>query len=151
MLISRLDHFTVRTRRLAEATDFFVQVLGLKVGARPAFPFLGAWLYLGDQPVVHLAEAQDAGDDGLSAYLGATGDLNAKGALDHVAFRCTGYDSFKKRLNALEIEARERIVPELGERQVFLEEPNGIAVELVFPAHEDAEIVDGAHASPAVR
>ena len=151
MLISRLDHFTLRTRRLAESIEFFVQVLGLEVGARPLFPFPGAWLYLGDQPVVHLAEAQDADDTGLSTYLGATGDLNGKGALDHVAFRCSGYDAFKERLNALGIEARERVVPELGERQVFLEEPNGIDVELVFPAHEEATDLDSSGTTAAVR
>jgi len=79
MTIARLDHFTLRTRRLDETTAFFVDVLGLHIGPRPAFPFPGAWLYLDDRPVVHLAEATDSDDSGLSGYLGATGDLGARG------------------------------------------------------------------------
>jgi catechol 2,3-dioxygenase-like lactoylglutathione lyase family enzyme len=85
--VARLDHFTLRTRRLAETTDFFVRVLGLTDGARPAFPFPGAWLYLDGRAVVHLAEATRTDDTGLADYLGDTGDLEGKAALDHVAFR----------------------------------------------------------------
>ncbi len=140
MTIARLDHFTLRTRRLDETTAFFVDVLGLHIGPRPAFPFPGAWLYLDDRPVVHLAEATDSDDSGLSGYLGATGDLAGKGALDHVAFRCTGYASFLQRVRAFGLAPRERVVPDLGERQVFVDEPNGISIELVFPADETAEV-----------
>jgi hypothetical protein len=32
------------------------------------------------------------------------------------------------------------VVPDLGERQVFVDEPNGISIELVFPADETAEV-----------
>jgi catechol 2,3-dioxygenase-like lactoylglutathione lyase family enzyme len=138
MAVARLDHFTLRTRRLAETTDFFVRVLGLTVGARPAFPFPGAWLYLDGRAVVHLAEATDADDTGLAGYLGDTGDLEGKAALDHVAFRCTDYEAFRRRIEDFGIASRERVVPELRERQVFLDEPNGISVELVFPAYEGA-------------
>lgn len=28
---------------------------------------------------------------------------------------------------------QERIVPEIGEHQLFLEDPNGIKVEMIFP------------------
>lgn len=148
MEISRLDHFTLRTRRLEETVDFFVRVLGLKVGPRPAFPFPGAWLYLKDRPVVHLAAPED-GDNGLVAYLGETRRLEPTGLLDHVAFRCTGYAAVRERLADFGLAARERVVPELGERQLFVEEPNGIVIELVFPA--DERVDDEASSSVTVQ
>lgn len=53
--VRRLDHVAIKTPRLAESRDFYVQVIGLTVGPRPAFAFSGLWLYAGQDDVVHLA------------------------------------------------------------------------------------------------
>ena len=51
-MITRMDHFTVMTDRLAETLDFYAR-LGLTAGPRPDFGVGGAWLYVGDHPVLH--------------------------------------------------------------------------------------------------
>ena len=39
--------------------DWYCDILGLRTGPRPDFPFQGAWLYAGENAVIHLV-----GDDG---------------------------------------------------------------------------------------
>jgi len=56
MPLKQLDHVNIRTNNLAEMVRWYSEVLGLHSGPRPDFPFGGAWMYLGDQPVVHLVE-----------------------------------------------------------------------------------------------
>jgi catechol 2,3-dioxygenase-like lactoylglutathione lyase family enzyme len=41
MALGRLDHYSIRTTRLAATEAFYTEVLGLSVGARPAFKFPG--------------------------------------------------------------------------------------------------------------
>ena len=56
MPLQNLNHILVLARDLEATRDFYVNVLGLRVGPRPPFKFPGHWLYLGDKAVVHLAE-----------------------------------------------------------------------------------------------
>ena len=44
------DHFNLRAGRdlVERLRDFYVDVVGLRVGARPPFDFHGYWLYIGD-------------------------------------------------------------------------------------------------------
>ena len=51
-----LDHFNIRTRKLADTVRFYEDVLGLEKGARPNFAFPGAWMYSEGKAVVHLVE-----------------------------------------------------------------------------------------------
>ena len=54
MLINSLDHCSIRTTKLQETRDFFVDILGLEDGERPDFPFPGSWLYTDSTAVIHL-------------------------------------------------------------------------------------------------
>jgi len=62
--------------------------------------------------------------------------LHGSGAVDHVAFFATGLADTLARLKDKGVECRERTVPALGLYQVFVTDPNGIVVELNFPAAE---------------
>ena len=62
MQIGNLDHVNVRTSQLDAMIDWYSNILGLRQGDRPNFPFPGAWMYAGDQAVVHLVEVD--GDPG---------------------------------------------------------------------------------------
>ncbi len=44
MSVGVLDHFNIRTRKLADTVRFYEDVLGLEKGARPNFAFPGAWM-----------------------------------------------------------------------------------------------------------
>ena len=119
MTVDALDHYTLRTADLDAAVDFYVEVLGLRNGERPAFAFPGAWLYCGDAPVVHL--------------VGVEGEVEAgTGPIDHIAFRASDLDAYAKRLTERSIPFERRQVPGRPLRQLFLTDPNGVRIELNF-------------------
>lgn len=138
MRLASLDHYTIRTTDLAAARRFYVELLGMSEGERPPFPFPGAWLYVGDQPVVHLIgiDPQDAA--GLTGYLGErdSGATRGTGALDHVAFRAEGAAALRARLQSREVPFRQRRVPLLGLYQIFVTDPTGVTIELNYAAEE---------------
>jgi catechol 2,3-dioxygenase-like lactoylglutathione lyase family enzyme len=138
MGIRRLDHFSIRTLKLDETKAFYVDVLGLKDGNRPPFKFPGAWLYNGDDAVVHIVGIDPQNPSSTTDYLGIKGELDAvgTGTLDHVAFVATGLMALRQRLLERSIVFRERTVPDLGLHQVFIDDPNGVTIELNYPASE---------------
>lgn len=142
-----LNHFSVRTLKLEATRDFYERVLGLTVGPRPAFPFPGAWMYRGDHAdvanaVVHLIGIDPDDQQGLKAYLGDrdAASLQGTGAVDHVAFFATGLSAMLSHLSRHGVPVRERTVPDIGLHQLFLEDPNGVVVELNYPAAEKKAI-----------
>jgi catechol 2,3-dioxygenase-like lactoylglutathione lyase family enzyme len=132
MPVLNLDHVNIRTAKPEATRDFFVDVVGLREGERPPFNFGGYWLYAGDQAVIHLVDARDRG--GL-----ATGYDNREAAVDHVAFRMRGYPRLRELLEARGIPFQTRIIPRNGDVQIFVEDPNGVGVELTFAASEALE------------
>ncbi len=134
MPLQNLNHVNVRARDLKETTDFYVEVLGLRDGERPPFRFPGNWIYLGDQAVIHLVEAQ--ADENLQAYLGGQGADGGGEVVDHIAFEATGLAEMVERLNARGIETVHRKVPLLDLHQIFFFDPNGLKIELNYPAAE---------------
>lgn len=142
-----LNHFSIRTVDLDACERFYCGLLGLKKGPRPPFPFPGLWLYAGetdryDNAAVHIIGIDRNDPEGLKKYLGDRDEtsLAGSGAVDHVAFFATGLKETLERLKANGIEGRERTVPVLGLHQVFIDDPNGIVVELNFPAAEKAAL-----------
>lgn len=135
MALTRLDHFSIRTTDVDGTRDFFVRVLGMTSGKRPPFKFPGAWLYCGEKDVIHIIGIDPSDKSGLVEYLGDREEaaLTGTGAIDHLAFMAEDIDAMRARLRAEGIASREREVPLLGVRQIFLEDPNGVTIELNFP------------------
>lgn len=140
-----LNHYSIRSTDLEACRRFYEDVLGLKVGPRPAFAFPGLWLYEGDSStwsnsVVHIIGIDRNDPEGLKAYLGDRDEagLQGSGAIDHIAFFATGLAEMRARLERLGVMRRERTVPTLGLHQVFVDDPNGVVIELNYPAAEQA-------------
>ena len=134
MPLQNIDHINVRTKNLRETREFYVDVLGLREGDRPPFPFPGLWIYLGDQAVLHFVEA-DA-DSGLKAYLGDQPQSGGGGVVDHVAFAATGLADMVERLEGRGVKILHRKVPLRGLHQIFFHDPNGLKIELIYSATE---------------
>ena len=151
-----LNHFSIRSTDLPACERFYCDLLGLQVGPRPPFPFPGLWLYQGDtsawaNAAVHII-GMDANDpEGLKQYLGDRdpASLQGTGTVDHLAFFATGLAETLARLRAHGVEVRERTVPLLGLHQLFLDDPNGVVIELNFPAAEQAALTEAACMAPA--
>lgn len=143
----QLNHFSIRTLDLEATRVFYQDVLGLTVGPRPPFPFPGLWMYAGDHgdtanAVVHVIGMDPGDPEGLKAYLGDrdASSLQGSGAVDHLAFFATGLAAVRDRLRNRGVPLRERTVPSLGLHQLFLDDPNGVVIELNFPAAEHASL-----------
>ena len=138
-----LNHFSIRSLEIEKTTDFYSKLLGLTVGPRPEFPFPGVWLYNGDESswanaVLHLIAIDKNDPNGLKQYLGERdpSSLYGSGAVDHIAFFAVGLEEKISLLKELKISYRERTVPVIGLHQIFLDDPNGIVIELNYPASE---------------
>jgi catechol 2,3-dioxygenase-like lactoylglutathione lyase family enzyme len=140
-----LNHLSIRTLDLDATRNFYENVLGLTVGPRPDFPFPGLWMYRGDHgdianAAVHIIGMDRNDPQGLKNYLGDRdpSSLHGTGAVDHVAFFATGLAGMREHLRRIGVAARERTVPNIGLHQLFLDDPNGVVIELNYPAAEAA-------------
>ena len=137
MPVSHLEHFLIQTDDIERTCDWYVRVLGFRVGPSPDFRFPVKWLYLGEQDVIHVCEGGAAVSEARRRYLGQQSeDLRGSGVIDHVAFRCSGLQEMLARLKNAGVEFNERQVDDQALYQVFLFDPNGVKVELNFAAAE---------------
>jgi catechol 2,3-dioxygenase-like lactoylglutathione lyase family enzyme len=101
----------------------FEDVMGMKVGPRPPFPFPGVWLYgEGEQAMVHAVS-----DPSLSA---ATGEMR----MGHLAFRSDEPASrVLERVKRSGLPHKVAVVPQADIAQIFVLLPGGIVIELNVP------------------
>ena len=119
MALNCLDHVTVNCADLARSRAFYADALGMVDGERPAFPFPGAWLYLGGRPVVHLVGGVAVGAE-------------TTGRFDHVAFEAHDFDAVRARLAAQGVAFQENNFAAAKIRQLFFPDPDGVKIELNF-------------------
>ena len=139
MPLSHLEHFLIQTIDIEATRDWYVDVLGMREGPAPDFKFPVCWLYIGDVDVLHLTTGGAGVSENRMAYLGQQSEATeGTGVIDHVAFRATGLDEMLARLDAAGVDYNERRVDDQALYQLFLFDPNGVKVELNFPAEEAA-------------
>lgn len=137
MSVEGIAHVTLlcSPAQLASVKDFYEQVIGLKLGARPSFNFPGAWLYAGKEPIIHLAAVlQGAASVVTSSSRSALpGGAPSTGSIDHIALCANGtVDESREKLTRLGIPFTEAPVPDFPLYQLFLNDPLGVKVELNF-------------------
>jgi catechol 2,3-dioxygenase-like lactoylglutathione lyase family enzyme len=120
MIVSGLNHINVGTDKLADTIAFYRDVLDLKLGWRPNFPFGGAWLYCGETAIVHLVE------------LGAAKAPSREAALDHFALSIDDFDAAIGRLQTLSVRYNVVDIDDTPIRQINIRDPNGVNVELNY-------------------
>jgi catechol 2,3-dioxygenase-like lactoylglutathione lyase family enzyme len=160
MAIEKLDHYSVRTALVERSVDFYRNTLGLQKGPRPPFNFPGAWLYrlaengeVVGTSVVHIVGINTDASAGLSDYLGdkPLAQETGSGALDHIAFSATNISDMYARLASHRVQYRERKVPAMGIHQIFVEDPDGVTIELNYPQPADIAAGERNMASMASR
>ena len=135
MALLSLNHVTIRPHDLEATRDFYVDIVGLREGARPPFGFPGYWLYAADMPVIHLVGAGNPTDEYVG-YSESARPATGSGVVDHVAFAydAEDYDKTCAAIEARGFDCRRQTVPDLGLRQLFIKDPDAVLVELNFPA-----------------
>ena len=121
MTASRFLHINIRCTDVERTRNFYEQLIGLIVGERPPFQSTGYWLYLGDEPLIHLVQrgpSENAHD--------------AAGNIDHIAFQGLDVEATRAALRDAGVPFREAVVPRDGTVQILVRDPDGIQVELSF-------------------
>jgi catechol 2,3-dioxygenase-like lactoylglutathione lyase family enzyme len=132
--VSELEHVLVLSDDIEAARRFYEQVVGLRAGERPPLEFPGYWLYAGDVACLHIADRTayraHAATLGLSVGERAGGVGGSRSTpVDHIAFSATDYEAVTARLAAAGIEPVRNDVPG-GPRQLFVQDPEGLRVEI---------------------
>jgi catechol 2,3-dioxygenase-like lactoylglutathione lyase family enzyme len=137
MPLSHLEHFLIQTTDMQKTRDWYVEVLGMRVGYSPDFKFPVCWLYLGERDVLHIAEGGKNVSANRMQYLGQQSDATeGSGVIDHVAFRASGLRDMLAHFKRMKIDFKSRRVSDQGLFQLFMFDPNGVKVELNFAAAE---------------
>ena len=133
MPLTKLEHYLVMTDDIDATRDFYRDVIGLEVGFRAALGFPGHWLYLGDIPVIHIAEwltyTEHSHKLGIPVTTRAHGST---GVFDHIAFNGNNVQEMIDRLTRLNIRFHRNDVPHVGLVQLFVFDPNGLKIELNY-------------------
>ena len=125
MAVTAMNHFTVLTDDVEATVRFYRDVVGLAQGPRPPLGFPGAWLYTGNQAVLHVVGGRQRSE------------LRA-GVIDHMAFSAIGLAAAVATLDAKGIAYQCRQQVGSGVWQVFFHDPSGAKVELDFAPEEPA-------------
>ena len=129
MSVQGMNHFTVLSDDLEETKKFYCDLLGFEVGPRPNFQFPGYWLYVGDQPILHVIHGKQRNE------------VRA-GIIDHMAFTATDLPATAAKLEKAGIKYELRRLPLESVRgglwQLFFDDPHGGKVEFDFDKDEQA-------------
>ena len=135
MPVQRLEHFLVISEDIDATRDFYCDVLGMTVGFRPELDFPGYWLYLGDVGCLHLAEWETYARWTKEVDIPMSTKAPGSGPVDHIAFNATGFDEVIGKLDQRGLGYKQNRLDDIGLRQIFLKDPNGITLELNFREH----------------
>jgi catechol 2,3-dioxygenase-like lactoylglutathione lyase family enzyme len=123
MTAHAMNHFTILAENLDQTRDFYRDLLGLEEGYRPAMGFPGAWLYAGEQAVLHVVVRNPLPQP-------------RAGVLDHMAFSAIDLAGTVRKLEQKGVRYQLGRQVETGAWQLFFHDPNGARVELDFAATE---------------
>lgn len=120
MGITGLDHINIDTAKPDETVAFYEEILGLenRPQDRPDFSFPGAWLFLGNTAVVHLN------------FIDHDDRFANRSAFNHIAFEGTNFTETCAMLDERGLDYRCAQRPEISLSQIFVEDPNGVRVEI---------------------
>ena len=123
-MIKGINHYNLRASPevIEVLKDFYINVVGLKLGERPPFKNQGYWLYANQKDVLHLSFSKN----------NVINELNVSSTFDHMAFTAENENNFINLLKQKNIDFSIREVPEIGTRQVFFKDPAGNGIELIF-------------------
>lgn len=125
MPLHGLEHALVLTDDLEPTRAFWCDVLGFELAERPRLAFPGYWLSLDGHVCVHVADRV-----AYEAHLDDVRLARVTGPVDHLAFAATGHAALAARLEAAGVATVSNDVPGAGFRQLFLDDPNGVRIEL---------------------
>ena len=132
MPLLRMEHYLVLSDDIDKTKDFYCDALGMREGFRPKLDFPGYWLYFGDTPCIHIAEWQTyaAWTQAKSASRSRRKPTAPAPSTILRSTRAFQRDAGATRRHGFKLS--ENLLDDIGLRQLFLYDPNGVAIELNF-------------------
>lgn len=146
MTVKRFDHVNILTTRMDETIAFYGDLLDLRPGPSPSNDMRQTtWLYdEGDIPIFHVQSVDPAAPEkkfaAIKKRLGdlftidSLDELRGSAGIEHVALLCHDYDAVLARVTQRALPHTTNHVVAMNFRQIFVKDPNGIVLELNFPA-----------------
>jgi catechol 2,3-dioxygenase-like lactoylglutathione lyase family enzyme len=132
MPLNKMEHYLVLTDDIEKTRRFYLEVIGLNDGFRADLGFPGYWLYLSDTPVLHIAEWETYTTHSNKLGIPVTCRGIGTGCFDHIAFNGSDVQNMIGRLEEFKIPYERNNVPHVGLVQLFLDDPNGLKIELNY-------------------
>jgi catechol 2,3-dioxygenase-like lactoylglutathione lyase family enzyme len=126
--VNGLMHISLKSGDVPTTVSFYRDLLGMIEVDRPPFDFPGAWLACpppANGILVHLYGGDTALDKNGNVPVGS-------GAIDHVAIGAVGFHKMRDRLIASGKGWRQNIPPKTTIWQLFVNDPNGVLIELNY-------------------
>ena len=119
--LTRLDHCSIPVGDVAQAEEFYGDVLGLVPIPRPDFGFPGAWFDAGGGLAVHLTTGAELRGE----------DSPVRPNEAHLAFRVDDSDAMLEHLNSHGVSVWELPNSPAARRQIFFNDPWGNMLEMI--------------------
>ncbi len=129
MTVTAIEHVLVLSDDVERTRDFYCDVLGLETGDRPPLEFPGYWLYAGATAAVHVADRRSYAAHAAGLGMSVPERDPGVGPLDHIAFSADDYDAVMERVERNGL-AAVTLAGAGRPRQVFVQDPNGVRVEI---------------------
>lgn len=129
MRVEALDHINIIVADIDAAADFYSSLFGLerRDAPPPLTPRNAQWMYDGDgRAIIHITSLDCPRAYDRDVAPGPTGSIH------HVALRCSGYEEMIGRLTARGLDHQLNLIDAIGLRQIFVEDPHGVLLELNF-------------------
>lgn len=134
--VTSLAHVAIKTADLDATIAFYERVLDMQRVPRPPFNFVGAWLGVNGDALIHLY----GGERALAA---GGGHARETGSIDHVSLWARGYAAQRARFEKLGLPFRETQPPETTLAQMFVLDPNGVVLELTYDLRNEPGVQPG--------
>jgi len=120
MSCTGLDHINIECleRDYDSVLDFYCNLLGLVNGDRPTMTHRGAWLYAGEEAIIHLSVREQVKSGGS--------------AINHFALSYVDVEAMREKLQNYGVSYQERVVSNGLMTQLFIIDPLANRVELNF-------------------
>ena len=129
--VHNLHHVKIETSKFEETRAFYENLLGLTVGRRAKFPPRGYWMYLRNEPILHLLEIPE----GKGAV--PNRDSHRVNRVDHFGVMVSGLHETIEFLDNGGYKYARAGVRDDRMLRLFVEDPNGVIVELSFLMEAD--------------
>jgi catechol 2,3-dioxygenase-like lactoylglutathione lyase family enzyme len=131
---SGVHHVLVLASDMDATRDFYRDAIGLSEGPRPPLEFPGHWLYDDDgSPCLHVADRAAYAAHARTLGLVVAASPGGPGPIDHIALSGSDHDAAVARLERHGVAFLRNVIPGAGIRQLFVEDPDGVRVELNLP------------------